>query len=228
MDRTGYDAVWLAEHHFTTSASAPRCTWSAPWPRHGPKAAHRHGGVARPVLPSAAPRRGGGAARHPVRRPGQLGCRPRLRARRVQRLRGAARGERVAVSRDRRDRAAGLDRRAAEFPRPAFRIRGCRGAAQAGAAAAPAGLGGRRLGGGDRMGGRPRLLDPDGPAFIDARDRRASAGSIPRSWWRRGSPTRAATSRWRAWSRWRRAGEAAAVARSGAEWILNSYSGRAA
>ncbi len=36
MDRNPYDAVWLAEHHFSASACARRCTWSACWRRHVP------------------------------------------------------------------------------------------------------------------------------------------------------------------------------------------------
>ena len=65
-----------------------------------------------------------------------------------------------------------MDRREAQFPRSAFPFRGCRGIAQAGAAAASAGVDGGKLGRGDRLGRRPRLLDPDGPALIGPRNRR--------------------------------------------------------
>ena len=69
-------------------------------------AAHRHRRVAGAVLPSAAPGRGGGAARRAVGRAGQLGRRARLRAGRVREFRGAGRGEHLALSRGGRDRAA--------------------------------------------------------------------------------------------------------------------------
>ena len=118
MDRAGYDAVWLAEHHFSSFSVCP----SVHHDGHDgggahEAAAHRHRRVAGAVLSSAAARRGGGAARRAVGRPGQLGRRARLRAGRVREFRRAARGEHVALSRGGRDRAARLDRGAAELRR---------------------------------------------------------------------------------------------------------------
>ena len=136
-----------------------------------PPAAHRHRGVVGPVLPSAAARRGGGAARPAIRRAGQLGRGPRFCPGRVRGLWRAADGEYQPVSRNRRDRPQGMDQRAAEFCGRAFPLCRCRGLAQTGAAPAPAGVAGGELRGGDRVGRRARLFDPDGPAFLGRRDR---------------------------------------------------------
>src|SRR5579871_5638364 len=84
---------------------------------------------------------------------------------------------------------------------------------------------GGKFGRGDRLGGRPRLCHPDGPAFDRRRNRpqapplsrQTRCGRIFRSRPRHpggaiGGPADSA-------------GKAAAVARAGAEWILNSYLG---
>ena len=106
-----------------------------------------------------------------------------------------------------------------------FRFDGGRGIAEASAAAAPAGMDGGDLGVRDRLGGRARFLDPDGPAFSHrdiGRKRRyyPEAGRPPgfdrgprhcrsRGWWRWATPP----------------AEARGVARRGAQWIVNSYFG---
>ena len=202
MDRTGYDAVWLAEHHFSSFSVCPSVHMV------GTLAAARTQrlriGTAVSLAPFYHPLRLAeevALCRPAVRRPGQLGRRPRLRARRIHRLWRAARGERVAVPRDGRDRIAGVDRRAAQLHRPAFPLRGPRDIAKAGAIAASAGVDGGKLGGGDRMGRGPGFLDPDGPALFGSRDRPASGGSMPRNSPPAGSPRPAATSPSRGWSR---------------------------
>ena len=118
MDRTGYDAVWLAEHHFSSFSVCPSVHLMGTMAAVAHQAAaHRHRRLAGAVLSPAAARRGGGAARRAVGRPGQLGRRARLRAGRVREFRRASRREHVALSRGGRDRAARLDRGAAELRR---------------------------------------------------------------------------------------------------------------
>ena len=172
MDRNAYDAVWLAEHHFSSFSVCP--------------SVHMVG-----VLAAARTRRlriGTGVSLapfyHPLRLAEEVALLDQLSGGRVNwgAGRGFARvefeafgvpprGECQPVSRNRRDRAPGLDRRAAEFCRRAFPFFRHRGAAQAGAAPAPAGMAGGEQRGGDRVGRRARLFDPDGPAFLGRRDR---------------------------------------------------------
>ena len=91
MDRTGYDCVWLAEHHFNTYSVCPSDQrHGRPRRRPHPQPADRAGRVAGRVLQPAPARRGGRDDRRALGRPGELGRRPRLRPRRVRGLRRAA------------------------------------------------------------------------------------------------------------------------------------------
>jgi hypothetical protein len=144
---------------------------------------------------------------HPLRLPRRWRCSTCCRAAgstgapaaaspcRSSRRSACRRGKRRALPRGRRDRAAGDLAGALQLPRQAFPVRRHRAAAQA-AAEAVAGVDGGDLGKRDRLGGRPRLLDPDGPARLDARSSAPSAALLPTRWPRPASPTRAATSRW--------------------------------
>ena len=67
-----FDAVWLAEHHFTTFSVCPRCTCWARWPRRAKRLRIGTAVSLAAPLPSAEVGRRGGAARHAVG-PGQLG-----------------------------------------------------------------------------------------------------------------------------------------------------------
>src|SRR6478735_8735755 len=87
MDRTGYDAVWLAEHHFTTYSVCPSVHLMAL------EVAHRTERLRIGTAVSLA------ALYHPLRRAGQLGCRPWLRAAGVRQLRRADERDRAALSR---------------------------------------------------------------------------------------------------------------------------------
>ncbi len=91
MDRTGYDAVWLAEHHFSSFSVCPSVHMMGALAAARTTRLRIGTGVSLgAVLSPAAPRRGGGAARRPLRRAGQLGRRARLRPGRVREFRGAA------------------------------------------------------------------------------------------------------------------------------------------
>ena len=79
------------------------------------------------------------------------------------------RGKRAALPRDGRHRAEGLDEPAAHLRGQILPLRRRRGAAQAIAGAASAGLDGGVVHAGDRVGGEPGPLDPDGPACIARR-----------------------------------------------------------
>ena len=77
MDQTGYDAVWLAEHHFTDYSVCPSIHMM------GVRIADRTdrlrigmGVSARGLLSPVTTRGGGGAPRRPHRRTSELGGRP--------------------------------------------------------------------------------------------------------------------------------------------------------
>ncbi len=199
MDQSGYDAVWLAEHHFSSFSHLPVDPHDGRAGRGAhQEPAHRHRGLAGALLPSAASGRRGGAARRPVGRPRQLGRRARLSDDRVPGLRRAARGQLPALSRERAGGDRGLDQGACKLQGSVLAVRRHRGAAQAGPEAAPAGLARRLLRRGHQLGGRERLLDHDRPALEPHADRR-EAGVLSRG---AGAPrvtrSRAATCRWRA------------------------------
>ena len=107
MDRAGYDAVWLAEHHFTTYSVCPSVHLMAL------EAAHRTERLRIGTAVSLA------ALYHPLRLAEEValldvltggrvnwGRRPRLRAGRVPGVRRAARRDRAALPRGGRGRAA--------------------------------------------------------------------------------------------------------------------------
>ena len=76
MDRAGYDAVWLAEHHFTTYSVCPSVTLMALEAAHRTERLRIGTAVdAGRALPPVAPRRGAGAARRADRRSLELGGR---------------------------------------------------------------------------------------------------------------------------------------------------------
>ena len=85
MDQTGYDCVWLAEHHFNTYSVCPSVHLMAS--QVAARTERLRIGTAvtpRRVLPPAAHRRGGCAARHLLGRTRELGRRSRLRPDRVR------------------------------------------------------------------------------------------------------------------------------------------------
>lgn len=176
MDGSGYDAAWLAEHHFTGLQRLPLRPPDGDAGGGLHRAApHRHRGLPRGVLPPAAPGRRGRAAGRSHRR---VGRRPRLRPDRVRGLRGADRGERRTLPRSRRDRARGVDARAARLPRQALGLRRSRGVAESDAEAPPADLGCRDVARRHGVGCEPPLHHPDGPALAVHRDR-AQARALP-------------------------------------------------
>ena len=203
MDQTGYDAVWLAEHHFSELLGLPVRAHDG---HHGGRphqaAADRHGRVAGPLLQSAAARRGGGAARRAVGRPRQLGRGPRLRAQRVRRLRHPGRGERVALPRDGRHRAEGLDQPASSPIRASTTT-------TTASRCCPSRCRRRTRRSGWRRSSTPAiewaasqgLLDPDGPAFLARRPHPQAAPLRARNSPRPATATPDGPSPWRAWSR---------------------------
>ncbi len=176
MDEGGYDAVWLAEHHFNSYSICPSVHIM------GMHVASMTKNLRIGTAVSLA------AFYHPLRLAEEValldvltqgrvnwGAGPRLRPHGVPRLRRGAGGEPGAVLRERRGGAQGLDQRARHAPGQIPPVRGHRSAAEAVAAAAPALLGGRDLAGRDRDGGGTRVHDPDGPARVARRDRRQAA-----------------------------------------------------
>ena len=165
MDQTGYDCVWLAEHHFNTYSVCPSINVMA---THVAAKTRNlrigHGRVAGRVLQPAPARRGSRPDRRPVGRPRELGRRPRLRPRRVRGLRRAGGGELRPLPRVRRDRAGRLAERAPELPGAVLELRRRRGPAQAAAGAPPAGVAGGDVAGFDHARGREGLRHPAGPA----------------------------------------------------------------
>ena len=224
MDRTGFDAVWLAEHHFSSFSVCPSVHMVGDARRrpHEP-AAHRHRGVAGAVLSPAAARRGGGAARPVVGRPGQLGRRARLCPGRV---RGFRRAAEESTSRFRETVEIVLRAWTEErlsFAGKHFHFDG-RGLAQAAAAAASAGVDGGDLGMAiDWAAGRgfSILMDPHASAAEIGRKRRhyferlAAAGFSDAG---RDLPV----ARLVALAASRGAAE---IARRGAQWMVDSYLG---
>ena len=168
MDRGGFDAVWLAEHHFTTFSVCPSVHML------GTLAAARTKRLRIGTAVSLA------ALYHPLRLAEEVALLDMLSGGRVNW--GAGRGfapsefnafgvppeesaERFREAVDIVLKAWTQER--LQLPGHAFHFRRHRGVAQAPAAAASADLDGGDLGVGHRLGGRPRLLHPDGPARLD-------------------------------------------------------------
>jgi len=79
MDKSGYDAVWLAEHHFSTYSVCPSVHIMGTHIAAHTKNLRIGTAVSLAfVLPSPAPGRGGGAAGPCFGRPGELGRGARL------------------------------------------------------------------------------------------------------------------------------------------------------
>ena len=225
MDRGGFDAVWLAEHHFTTFSVCPSV------PMFGTLAAARTKRLRIGTAVSLA------ALYHPLRLAEEVALLDMLSGGRVNwgagrgfaqsefRLRRAGRGKRGALSRGRRDRAQGLERGSLHLQGRAFLLRRHRDAAQAPAAAAPpiwmAATSESAI---DWAASRgfSILMDPhSSTAELGAKRRRygeklAEAGfsdagrDIPMARLLALAPTSA---------------EALAVARRGAQWLVDSYAG---
>ena len=146
MDQTGYDCVWLAEHHFNTYSVCPSINVMASHVAARTRTLRIGMAVSLAAFYNpAAPRRGGRPDRRAVGRPRELGRRPRLRPRRVRGLRRARRGELGPLPRVRGDRAGGVAAGAHVLPGTVLVLRRHRGAAQAVAGAAPAGVAGRHV-----------------------------------------------------------------------------------
>ena len=205
MDRGGFDAVWLAEHHFTTFSVCPSVHML------GTLAAARTKRLRIGTAVSLA------ALYHPLRLAEEVALLDMLSGGRVNW--GAGRG--FAPSEFKAfgvppEESAERFREAVEIVLKAWtqerfslqghalHLRRRRGAAQAAAAAASADLDGGDLGAGHRLGGEPRLFHPDGPALLDAGARRQAPPLCARSSPKRASPMPAATFPWRGCSRWRR------------------------
>ena len=206
MDRTGFDAVWLAEHHFTTFSVCPSVHML------GTLAAARTKRLRIGTAVSLA------ALYHPLRLAEEVALLDMLSGGRVNW--GAGRGfAQFGVQALRR---AGRRKAPSAFARPS---RSCSrpGPRSASASRAqhfsfddvevlpkplqrphPPTWMAATSEARDRLGGEPRLFHPDGPAFLDGGARRQAPALSPRSSPKRASPMPAATSRWRACSRWRR------------------------
>ena len=198
MDETGYDAVWLAEHHFSSFCVCPSVHMMATM------AAARTQRLRIGTAVSLAP------FYHPLRLAEEVALLDVLSGGRVNwgagrgfsRVEFDAFGIPVEESAPRFREAVEVVLNAWTNERLTYhgehlRLRRRRGAAQAAAAAASAGLDGRHLGRRDRLGRRPRLLDPDGPA-LHPRGAGAKRAPLRRAAGRRRLlRRRAATSRWR-------------------------------
>ena len=182
MDQTGYDAVWLAEHHFSSFSVCPSVHMM------GTMAAARTKRLRIGTAVSLAP------FYNPLRLAEEVALLDVLSGGRVNW--GAGRGfERSEFA------AFGIP---GEESAPRFHetveivlkawtnqrlyvsgqvlpIRRRRGAAETVADAAPAGVDGGVIQAGDRVGGEPGPLDPDGPACVPRRPDPASAGTMRRS-----------------------------------------------
>ena len=166
MDRAGYDAVWLAEHHFSSFSVCPSVHLM------GTMAAARTKRLRIGTGVSLAP------FYHPLRLAEEVALLDVLSGGRVNW--GAGRGfarvefENFGVPPDestsRFHEAVEIVLRAwteerLSFEGDAFPVPRCRNPAEAAAAPAPAGMDGGDLGRLDRLGRGTGVLDPDGPAF---------------------------------------------------------------
>ncbi len=173
MDQTGYDAVWLAEHHFSSFSVCPSVHMM------GTMAAARTKRLRIGMAVSLAP------FYNPLRLAEEVALLDVLSGGRVNwgAGRGFERSEFAAfgipgeesarpLPRDRRYRAEGLDQPAPHLPGQILPVRERRGAAQTVPDAASAGLDGGLLQARHRLGREPWSLHPDGPAFVPRRSDR--------------------------------------------------------
>ena len=176
MDRTGYDAVWLAEHHFSSFSVCPSVHMV------GTLAAARTKRLRIGTAVSLAP------FYHPLRLAEEVALLDLLSGGRVNwgAGRGFARVEFTAfgvppeesTSRFRETveivLRAWTDERLT-FTGQHFRFEDLEVLPKPAQNSAPAGMDGGELGRSDRMGRGPRFLDLDGPTFIRVRDRAEEA-----------------------------------------------------
>ena len=176
MDQTGYDAVWLAEHHFSSFSVCPSVHMM------GTMAAARTKRLRIGTAVSLAP------FYNPLRLAEEVALLDVLSGGRVNwgAGRGFERSEFAAfgipgeesaspLPRNGRHRPEGLDQPAAYLPGPVLPVRRRRGTAETVPDAAPAGLDGGVLDARHRLGGGSGPLDPDGPAFIPRRTHQEAA-----------------------------------------------------
>ena len=176
MDRTGYDAVWLAEHHFSSFSVCPSVHMV------GTLAAARTQRLRIGTAVSLAP------FYHPLRLAEEVALLDVLSGGRVNwgAGRGFARVEFTAFGVPPEESAsrfretveivlrAWTDERL-NFTGQHFRFEDLEILPKPAQHAASAGMDGGKLGGSDRVGGGPRFLDPDGPALLGSRDRPQTA-----------------------------------------------------
>ncbi len=179
MDRGGYDAVWLAEHHFHSFSVCPSVHMMG---------VHVAGRTQRLRIGTAVSL---AAFYHPLRLAEEVALLDVLSGGRVNwgagrgfdrtefRAFGVRRRRARRAFRRRSSRPRGVAERAAEPSRPVLRLRRRRGAAAADAEAASAGVARGVVSGGDRARRRRRLHDHDGPALDAPRDR-PQARALPR------------------------------------------------
>ena len=227
MDQTGYDAVWLAEHHFSSFSVCPSVHMM------GTMAAARTKRLRIGMAVSLAP------FYNPLRLAEEVALLDVLSGGRVNwgAGRGFERSEFAAFGIPGEESAArfhetvdivlqGLDQPAAHLSRQVLPLRRRRGAAQTVAGAAPAGLDGGVVHSRHRLGSGPGPLDPDGPAFVPRRSGQQAPALRREAGRRLGSATLAAPSRWLGWSpSMKRTEKARAVAKRVAEWTIASYVG---
>ena len=176
MDRTGYDAVWLAEHHFSSFSVCPSVHMV------GTLAAARTKRLRIGTAVSLAP------FYHPLRLAEEVALLDLLSGGRVNwgAGRGLARVEFTAFGVPPEESVSRFHETVKivlkawteaklTFAGKHFHFEDVEVLPQTSAAAASAGMGGGEFEGGDRLGGRPRLFDPDGPALVGPGDRRQAA-----------------------------------------------------
>ena len=198
MDQTGYDAVWLAEHHFSSFSVCPSVHMM------GTMAAARTKRLRIGTAVSLAP------FYNPLRLAEEVALLDVLSGGRVNwgAGRGFERSEFAAFgipgeeSAPRFHEAVDIVLKAwtnqrLSYARPVLQLRQRRGAAEAVAGAAPAGVDGGVVHARDRVGREPGPLDPDGPAFIARRPDPQAPALCGEADARPGSAMPAAPSRWR-------------------------------
>jgi Luciferase-like monooxygenase len=176
MDRTGYDAVWLAEHHFSSFSVCPSVHMV------GTLAAARTKRLRIGTAVSLAP------FYHPLRLAEEVALLDLLSGGRVNwgAGRGLARVEFTAFGVPPEESVSRFHETVKivlkawteaklTFAGKHFHFEDVEVLPQTSAAAASADMGGGEFEGGDRLGGRPRLFDPDGPALVGPGDRRQAA-----------------------------------------------------
>ena len=198
MDQTGYDAVWLAEHHFSSFSVCPSVHMM------GTMAAARTKRLRIGTAVSLAP------FYNPLRLAEEVALLDVLSGGRVNwgAGRGFERSEFAAFgipgeeSAPRFHETVDIVLKAWTNQRLTYQGRfyqydGVEVLPKPLAGAAPAGLDGGVIDARHRVGGEPGPLDPDGPAFVARRSHPASGGTTRRSWPRPATATPAAPFRWR-------------------------------